>query len=103
MFERMRQRSIRESQITNLRNYIESVYESELKGAKTLLERGAATTRANHVCESERKQLLALQQEQKLKKKGNVSALFFENSRRSRVARWIGLEQSRKRQTSSSD
>jgi len=68
MFEQMRLRSIRKSQIANLQTYIDSVYESELRWVRTPQERSKATHIAHVACESEKNKLALLQHEEQLEK-----------------------------------
>jgi hypothetical protein len=68
MFQSLKKRRVRNKKIAELREYIDSVYESEVKGAKTPQEKGEAYQIARSICESEENELDYLRQEDILEK-----------------------------------
>ena len=63
MFQALKKRRVRKKRVAELREYIDSVYESEVKGAKTPKEKGEAYQIARSICESEENELEYLRQE----------------------------------------
>jgi hypothetical protein len=84
MFEQMRLRCIRKSQIANLQAYIESVYESELREAKTAQQRCDANRIAGLICEFERKELALLREEEQFRRTKGMRLKLRQISRQNR-------------------
>lgn len=68
MFPALKKRRVRKKKIAELREYIDSVHETEFKGAKTPQEKDEAYQIARSICESEMNELNYLRQEDILEK-----------------------------------